>query len=99
MEPYLEVYRTIDSFTDLTEPRWQPPLITKRATLKDAQIEQIMMWTSFATERSLTSYHSDAYKLSDAPQKILLGDRGTQGADTVLIGPGVQLNILQSVWF
>ena len=53
MEPHLEAYRTIDSFTDLIEPRWQPPLITKRATLKDAQIEQIMMWTSFATERSL----------------------------------------------
>ena len=59
MEPHLEAYRTIDSFTDSIEPRWQPPLIIKRATLKDAQIEQIMMWTSFATERSLNWQEAD----------------------------------------
>jgi len=31
--------------------------------------------------KTFISHQSDAHKLSDAPQRILLGDRGTQGAE------------------
>jgi hypothetical protein len=31
--------------------------------------------------KTFDSHQSDAHKLSDAPQKILLGDRGAQGAE------------------
>ena len=48
--------RTIDSITDSNEPRQQPPLITKRETLKGARIEQIMIWRRLATERALSLF-------------------------------------------
>ena len=31
--------------------------------------------------KTFSSHQSNVYKLSDAPQKILLGDRGAQGAE------------------
>ena len=66
----MEPYRIIDLITYSNEPRWQPPLITKRATLKGARIEQIMEWRLFATEQHLISLIAEGSPFLLSPPSV-----------------------------